>query len=205
VKINGPKLTNMALAKGVSIEKLAEAVERTGLSGDRAVSAIGNWMRNSDHPRCKREDIANLANALGCQMGEIVTFQSVFKFHRGSPRKCKLLVDLIRNKRVDVAENLLTFTTKRAAVDVKKALLAAREEAASASADMEQLYVTVSMVGAGPVIKRFQPKDRGRAHPILKRMSHITVALEQRLPGEKKKSTKSGKAANTPAVKGERN
>lgn len=205
MKINGPKLTRMAQAKGVSIEKLAESIERTGLSGARSVSAIGNWMRGSDHPRCKREDITNLASALGCQVSEIVTFQSVFKFHRGSPRKCKLLVDLIRNKRVDVAENLLTFTTKRAAVDVKKALLAAREEATAANADPEQLYVRVSTVGAGPVVKRFQPKDRGRAHPILKRMSHITVGLEQRLPGEGVKSSKSGKAANTPAVKGERN
>jgi large subunit ribosomal protein L22 len=40
--------------------------------------------------------------------------------------------------------------------------------------------VTESVVANGPVMKRFQPKDRGRAHPILKRMSHITVGVEER-------------------------
>jgi large subunit ribosomal protein L22 len=180
VKINGKKLTAAAAAKGATVEQLAQAIERTGLSGEHAASAVGNWMRGSDHPRCKREDIAALAGALQVPVSAIATFQSIFKFHRGSPRKAKLLVDLIRNKPVITAENLLTFTTKRAALDIKKALLAARAEAELNNADIERLVVSVSTVADGPRMKRFQPKDRGRAHPIIKRMAHITIGLEER-------------------------
>lgn len=164
----------------MSVEKLAEAVERTGLVGDHAVSAVQNWMRGSDHPRCKREDIAALAQALQCPVAEIVTFTSVLKYHRGSPRKAKLLVDLIRGKKVDDALNLLSFNTKRAAVDVKRALNAAIADAQQAEADETALIVTTSTACDAPRIKRFQPKDRGRAHPILKRMAHITIGLEEK-------------------------
>ncbi|MBX3385900.1 MAG: 50S ribosomal protein L22 [Phycisphaeraceae bacterium] len=137
-------------------------------------------MRGNDHPRCRAEDIQRIAGALGCQVGDIAQFRSTFKHHKGSPRKAKLIVDLIRGKDVITAENMLTFTTKRAAVDVKKALLAARAEAEQQDADVTALVVSESTVGHGPHAKRFQPKDRGRAHPILKRSCHITVGLEER-------------------------
>lgn len=180
MRINGKKLKEIAAAKGASTEQLAQAIERTGLAGDKAISAVNNWMRDSDHPRCKKDDIVALSSALGVQLSEITRFECIFKYHRGSPRKAKLLVDLIRDKNHIVAENLLSFTTKRAAVDIKKALLAARAEAQNNDANLDRLIVSVSTVGAGPVIKRFQPKDRGRAHPILKRMTHITIGLEER-------------------------
>ena len=180
MRINGPKLRKLAGAKGLGIEQLAQAVERTGLTGSRAESAIGNWMRESDHPRCKREDIVGLASALGCPVADIASFECIFKYHRGSPRKAKLVVDLIRGKKVETALNLLTFTTKRAAVDIKKALNAAIADAQSAEADLSTLVITRSTVGDAPRMKRFQPKDRGRAHPIIKRMTHITIGLEER-------------------------
>lgn len=180
MKINGSNLKKVAGRKRVSVETLAQAVERTGLSGARAESAVRNWMRGTDHPRCKREDVAAMAGALQCSVGDIAHFSAVHKYHRGSPRKAKLLVDLIRGKHIEEARNLLTFTTKRAAVDVKKALDAALEDARQAEADMDSLYVAESTCHNGPHIKRFQPKDRGRAHPILKRMAHITIGLEER-------------------------
>lgn len=180
MKINGTKLKAIAAKKRVSTETLAQAIERTGLSGARAETAVRNWMRECDHPRCKREDIVALANALQCGVTEIARFSAVHKYHRGSPRKAKLLVDLIRGKKVDDALNLLTFTTKRAAVDVKKALSAAIADAEQADADVTSLVVAVSTCHGGPHIKRFQPKDRGRSHPILKRMAHITIGLEER-------------------------
>jgi large subunit ribosomal protein L22 len=180
VKINGTNLKSRARKSGVAVEALAQAVERTGLSGDRAQTAVRNWMAGNDHPRCKREDVVALAQALQCGVSNIARFTAVHKYHRGSPRKAKLLVDLIRGKRVDVAENLLTFTTKRAAVDVKKALKAAIADAEQADADITALFVAESTCHNGPHIKRFQPKDRGRAHPILKRMAHITIGLEER-------------------------
>jgi len=180
VRINGTKLKKMAADKGVTVDQLAQAVERTGLAGDRAVSAVNNWMAGRDHPRCKREDIAALAAAVGGSVGDIARFECILKYHRGSPRKAKLLVDLIRGKKYDTALNLLTFTTRRAAVDIKKALNAALADAQQAEANIDSLVVAHSTVCDAPRLKRFQPKDRGRAHPILKRMAHITIGLEER-------------------------
>ena len=180
MKIHGKKLKTMIAQKGVPLEQLAGALARKGLSQERALSAIANWTRGSDHPRCKPEDVQVLARELTCRVSEIALFTSVFKYHRGSPRKAKLLTDLIRGKSLDDARNLLTFTTKRAAVDVYKALMTAADVAERAEADPTALYVTDSRVDAGPTMKRFQPKDRGRAHPIMKRMTHITVGVEER-------------------------
>ncbi|MGQ0626957.1 MAG: 50S ribosomal protein L22 [Phycisphaerales bacterium] len=104
----------------------------------------------------------------------------MLNYHRGSPRKAALLADMVRGKSVDTAINMLTFTTKRAAVNVKKAMNAAVSEAEQASADVTRLIVAESRVDGGPMLKRFQPKDRGRSHRILKRLSHITIALVEK-------------------------
>lgn len=180
MRIRGDKVEALARDKGVGVEQMAQAVARTGLDGDRAASAIKNWLRGSDHPRCKKEDIEALARLLECPVTGIARFTSVMRHHRGSPRKTRLLTDLIRGKKVDAALNMLTFTTKRAAVDVRKVLNAAIADAELAEADVTALVVAESHVGDGARMKRFQPKDRGRAHPILKRFSHITVAVEER-------------------------
>jgi len=75
---------------------------------------------------------------------------------------------------------MLTFSTKRAATNIQKALAAAYAEAEQNNVDDSLLYVSESRVDQGAHIKRFRPKDRGRAHPILKRTSHITVSIEER-------------------------
>lgn len=180
MRINSTKLTKIAKEKGVSIETLAQAIERPGIKGARAESAVKNWMRGTDHPRCKATDVAKLAQALGVEVAKVATFECILRFHKGSPRKVKLLTDLVRGKNVDTALNLLTFTTKRAAVNVKKALSAAIADAEQVSADVSTLVVSESRVDDGPVMKRFNQKDRGRAHQILKRMSHITIALAEK-------------------------
>lgn len=103
--------------------------------------------------------------------------------HRGvrmSPKKVQVVVELIRGKRVDEAETLMRLSKKRAAVFVLQALKAARANADQGEADTRRLVVTEARVDSGPTMKRFQPKDRGRAHPILKRTSHITVAVDER-------------------------
>ena len=180
MKLRGDILEQLAAKRGVSREQLGAAIERSGLMGDRALSAVGNWLKGRDHPRCKAADIAKLAAAVGAQPKDIARFVSEIRHHRGSPRKAKLLVDLVRGKSVDEALNLLSFTTKRAAVNVKKALNAAIADAERAEADVTALYVVESRVDDGGMIKRFQPKDRGRAHPIEKRLSHITIGLEEK-------------------------
>lgn len=190
MRIHGGKLTKVMDEKGMTPEQLGEAVVRTGLPRSKAASAVKNWMRGRDHPKCKPEDINKIAAALGVGPGSVARFESVFKYHRGSPRKAKLLVDLIRGKDFDTASNLLTFTTKRAAVDIKKALLAAYADAEQANADLGSLVVTESRADEGPMMKRFHQKDRGRAHRILKRMTHITVAVEEKSSVVKKKRGK---------------
>lgn len=164
----------------MGVAQLAQAVERTGLSGARAVSAVRNWIAGRDHPHCKSQDIEKLATLLGVQPKDIARFTSEVLHHRGSPRKAGLLVDLIRGRSYEDALNQLAFSPKRAALNVRKALDAAYAEAERAEADVTALFVAESRCADGPRIKRFQPKDRGRAHPITKRLSHITVGLEER-------------------------
>ena len=181
MRLRGDKLKQLAALAGVSEEQLAEAVDRTGVSGATARTAIRNWLSGRDHPRCKAADITRLADAVGVEPKDIARFTSCVNHHRGSPRKARLLADLVRGKSADEALNLLRFTTKRAAVNMRKALNAAIAEAQAANADGTALFVCESRVDEGPHMKRWQPKDRGRAHPILKRTGHITISVEERL------------------------
>ena len=88
-------------------------------------------------------------------------------------------MDLVRGKPVDEALNVLKFLPNLAALIIRKTLTSAVANANEAEADVDRLYVRDIFVGKGPVMKRFQPKDRGRAHPILKRTSHVTVVVEE--------------------------
>lgn len=180
MRIRSEKLQKLAAQSGLGAPELASAVSRTGLDADRAERAVKNWMAGRDHPRCKAADVRNLAQALGVEVRDLARFTSIVRFHRGSDRKAKLVVDMIRGKRVDDALAMLTFSPQRAAVNVKKALAAAVADAELAEADVGQLVVAESRVDAATPIKRFRPKDRGRAHPILKRQSHITVSVQER-------------------------
>lgn len=182
VRLRGDKLKKLAADKGVERDALAAAIVRTGISERNAGSAVNNWLAGRDHPRAKPADIAKLAEAVGCEVREIARFTSQVIHHRGSPRKAKLVVDLVRGRPVDEALNILAFTPKRAALNVKKALSAAIADAEQAEADVTALFVSESRCDAAPQIKRFQPKDRGRAHPILKRSSHITISVQERDP-----------------------
>ena len=107
-------------------------------------------------------------------------YKNVHRVARISPTKVRPVVDMIRGKRIDDAVTTLQLCKKRGAVFVKAALLAAKANADQAEADVRRLYVSDARVDQGPTIKRFQPKDRGRAFPILKRTSHITVAVDER-------------------------
>lgn len=180
MKLRADQLKSRAEEAGLSVEALAAAVSRTGLTGASAVSAIRNWLGGRDHPRCKKADIERLADAIGCELGDIARFVSSVNHHRGSPRKAKLVIDMIRGKAVIEADEMLQFCHKRAAVNVRKALQAAMADAQEAGADRDSLVVAEARVDGAQHIKRFQPKDRGRAHPILKRTSHITVGLQER-------------------------
>jgi large subunit ribosomal protein L22 len=106
-------------------------------------------------------------------------FQSTHRYARISPRKARLVTELIAGRHVNEALDMLKFTRKRASVFVDKVLRAAMADADELEADVRRLYVREARVDPGPTIKRFHPKDRGRAHPIAKRTSHIVVVVAE--------------------------
>lgn len=108
-----------------------------------------------------------------------MAFTSKWRFARISARKARLLTDLIQNKPVDVALDLLRFNKKRAAVMVSKVLKSAIANADAQEADTESLVVVKAFCDDGPIMKRFQPKDRGKAYEIKKRTCHITVEVDE--------------------------
>jgi large subunit ribosomal protein L22 len=109
-----------------------------------------------------------------------MTHQASHRFARIAPRKARLVADLIRGMRIDEAMNELQFSKKRAAWYLKAVLKSAIANAEERDADVSSLYVAESRVDEGPTIKRFQPKDRGRAHPINKRTCHLHIVLNER-------------------------
>lgn len=171
------KLKEAIDAAGLSLEDLASMIARPGL---QPLSALRNWTRGKMSPAPKPEDVRNMARALGIAPNRIVRFDASHRWARISPRKARLVTDMIQGVDIDVALSALRFSPKRAAVFVRGALDAAIASAEENDADITQLVVCEARVDEGPTIKRFQPKDRGRAHQILKRTSHIMVALEER-------------------------
>src|SRR3989344_204185 len=100
---------------------------------------------------------------------------------RIAPRKSRQVVDLIRNKDLTKARNLLEFTVKRATDPILKLLNSAAASAKNNFKLEEQnLYVSKITVDEGPKLKRSFPMSRGRAYPILKRTSHITLVLSEK-------------------------
>jgi large subunit ribosomal protein L22 len=101
------------------------------------------------------------------------------RFAKISPRKVRPLADLIRGKFVDEAEEILQFQPHRGARLLEKVLKSARANAEDRrAADLQHLIVSDVRVDGGPMFKRMQPKSRGQASIIKKRMSHIRVELD---------------------------
>jgi large subunit ribosomal protein L22 len=97
---------------------------------------------------------------------------------RISPQKVRLVADQVRGMAVDKAEQLLAFSSKKAAHIVKKVLLSAVANAEhNDGADIDELKVAVIMIDEGPTLKRGRARAKGRGTRILKRCSHITVTV----------------------------
>ena len=112
-----------------------------------------------------------------------MAWKATHRFARISPTKVRPIVNLIRGCNVEEALNVLKFTPNRGAVLVRKILASAIANADEGEADTESLYVEQAFVNEAPTMKRWRPKDRGRAFPIMKRNSHITVVVESRNVG----------------------
>ncbi len=119
-------------------------------------------------------------------------YTNIHKTARISPTKIRLVAALIRGKSIDDALIILDTAKQRGAAIVKNSLRAAIANADRAEANLRNLVVSDARVDSGPTMKRFQPKDRGRAHDILKRTSHITVSVAEKTTA--KKSAKKAQA-----------
>ncbi len=102
------------------------------------------------------------------------------KHARISPRKARLVADLVRGMNAGEAITLLKFTPKRAAGLIKKVVQSAVGNASQSSGvDQDRLFISRITIDEGTTIKRWRPRAMGRATRIRKRTSHISVALEE--------------------------
>jgi len=100
---------------------------------------------------------------------------------RMSPRKVRLVVDLIRGQDVEEALNILNFNVKAASEPVSKLLRSAVANADDrGDYDLDKLYVKIAFVDEGSTWRRWQPRAMGRATRIRKRTSHVTLELAER-------------------------
>ena len=110
--------------------------------------------------------------------------RAIARYVRQSPRKVRLVGDLIRGKSVGEAYSILQFTPRKAAVAVGKTLRSAVANAQSKAQDegevVDELFVREIRVDEGPTLRRYRRAAMGRAAPIRKRMSHITLVVDQR-------------------------
>ncbi len=99
---------------------------------------------------------------------------------RISPRKVRLIGDLIKKKNINDASGLLTYMPQKASGILKKLLDSAVANARQKKyVDIDNLFVKNVIVDGGPVMKRFLPRAMGRATRVRKRMSHITMVLDE--------------------------
>lgn len=103
---------------------------------------------------------------------------AVLRFVRMAPRKMRMVVDLVRGRDVTEALTLLKYLPRAAAPVVEKLLLSAVANAGQNEiGDPESLKIVRAYVDGGPVLKRFQARSMGRANPIHKRTSHVTIVV----------------------------
>jgi large subunit ribosomal protein L22 len=108
------------------------------------------------------------------------TWRATHRYARLAPRKARLVIDMIRGRSCAEALSILRFNRMRPAVDIARTLRSAMANADEQEADMGRLFVMEARVDAGPTMTRWQPKDRGRAHPILRRTSHLHVVVAEK-------------------------
>lgn len=100
---------------------------------------------------------------------------------RIAPRKVQIVLDLIRNKPVDVAMAVIKNTPKAACEPLEKLLKSAIANAENNhNLSKDSLYVAECYVTPGPTMKRIRPRAQGRAFSVLKRSSHITLVLKEK-------------------------
>lgn len=123
--------------------------------------------------------------------------KAILKNYRQSPRKVRLIADLVRGKSVKNALETLKFVNKRASEPFSKLILSAQANAKSQGVDTQTLIVKAVAVDKGTVLKRVMPRARGTAARINKRNSHISVELATQSSIKEKVKAKKAKVSAT--------
>jgi large subunit ribosomal protein L22 len=116
--------------------------------------------------------------------------KAFLKNYRQSPRKVRLVANLIKEKKAETALTELDFLAKRASLPVKKLLLSAIANAKNLGIEKENLFVKELRVDKGVTLKRIMPAAMGSAHRINKRSSRLTLVLEEKEKKIKKEEKK---------------
>ncbi len=107
--------------------------------------------------------------------------KAIAKYVRMSPRKARLVANLIKGKDIKEAEAILRYTPNKAAKVIQKVLLSATANAENnLELDRENLVVKSAIIDQGPSIKRIKPRAQGRADRMVHRTSHVTVVVAER-------------------------
>lgn len=111
-----------------------------------------------------------------------MTVKSVGRYVRVSPRKARLVIDMIRGRYAQEALDILQDSPKAVAGKIEKIVRVAVADAENNEevTDVDTLYIKEAYVDQGPTMKRFRPRAMGRATRIRKRTSHITVVLDEK-------------------------
>ena len=121
-----------------------------------------------------------------------------------SPRKVRLVADMIRGKRVSVARDSLVFLAKKSSPEITKLLESAIANARQLGMNPDDLVVKTISVDKGSVIKRFKPMARGRANSIRRTMSHVNIELgmaaDVKTPKKSARKSASKKSTSTKLV-----
>ena len=126
-----------------------------------------------------------------------MAFRATHRFAKIAPRKARYVMDLVRNQQVEKSLEILRFCPRRGAPMIAKVIQSALANAIQEGGmESDALHVIDARVDEGPTGKRWRPRARGMAFPILKRTSHLTIVL-----GEKSEAGKGKKKAAAPAAK----
>ena len=112
--------------------------------------------------------------------------RAISRYNRQSPRKMRLVVDLIRGKGVGEAYAILQFTKKKAAEQIDKTLRSAvanakqKAEAANDFIDVDDLYVKEAYINEGPRLKRWRAAAQGRAAPLNRPTAHVVIVVDRK-------------------------
>lgn len=118
---------------------------------------------------------------------------STQKFLRMSPKKIRVVVEVVKKMTPEKAVEVLPYINKKASEPIQKTIKSAIANARMQGAKVEELVFKEIQIGEGPRLKRIRAASKGRYHPILKRTSHIRVVLQSKTPEKIKQKTEKEK------------